>query len=395
MVWSYENIAPLLWVAYFLISALGTARPRRIVVPPPPAAGAPRIVVLVPVRGIGPATRRFFELLMAQDYPNFRVLLLVESAADPAVELLRVPGMERRARLVVAGEATASSQKVHNLLAGVEGIEPEDRVVVLCDADSILPANWLTQLTQPLRDGEAEVTTTFRMLIPRRRQLSLCLYAYADVSLALSARPPFTFYCWGGSTAVLADRLPRLDLPRFWQGAYSDDLAFSEAVRKARLKGKLMRHLLLPSDFDMSAAAVARFSRRQFFVLTQHMPLIALGAGLVPALPFLFWTSAIVRTVEGSVVAPYAMVAVFLLDALRAWLRYDGVRRVAGEEAARRFRCAALAGWALSVPLGPVAIVSVLRTFLMREVTWAGIRYRLRGPRKVEVLEREPPGRTD
>lgn len=389
---TYETVALSFWIVYFGISALAMARPRPHVVPPPPAAEAPLLAVLLPVRGISESSQRFVRLLMAQDYPNFRVLLLVESEQDPATALMQVPGMERRASLVIAGEATIGSQKVHNLLAGLERLTPDDRVVVFCDADSILPANWLTQLTQPLRSGKAEVATTFRMLIPKRRQLSLCLYAYADVTVALAPRPPRTLYCWGGSTAILADRLPRLDLPRRWRGVYSDDLAFSEAVKAERLKGVLLTDLLLPSDLDHSPREIKAFGKRQFFILTLHMPLTAFGAALVPLLPLVFWTSATVRAINGSTYALYVMGIVFVLDALRAWRRWDGVRRIAGPEAAKRFRCAALAGWSLALVFGPPAFISALGAYFRREVVWAGIRYRVRGKRDVRVIERAPPG---
>lgn len=395
MIWSYDTFALLAWIAYFLFSTLGTARPRLVRRPPPAPGEAPRIAVLVPVRGIGPATRRFFELLMAQDYPHFRVLLLVESADDPAAELMAVPGMAARAGLVVAGEATDSSQKVANLLAGLRALEPGDEIVVLCDADTILPPDWLTRLTQPLRDGEVEVTTGFRLLLPTRPTLGACLYAHTDVALALSRRPPFSLYCWGGSTAFRAASLPRLDLETAWRGAYSDDLAFSEAARKARLKGRVIRDLLLPTDFDQGSWSATDFGRRQFLVLRLHMPLVALGAALVPALPFIFWLTAIIRAAGGSTLALYAMGIVFTLDLLRAWLRYDAVRRIAGPEGARRYRCAAIAGWALAPLYGPLSLLSAISVYLMHRVTWAGIRYELRGPRQVRVLERRPPGRAE
>jgi len=386
----YDSIVLSLWVAYFLLVTLLVARPRPQVVPPPAAGDAPALAVLVPVRGYGPNAERFVDLLMAQDYPNFRVLLLVESATDPATRLMRRHGMAERASLVVGSETAVGAQKVANLLTGLAALRPSDRIVVFCDADSIPTLNWLTRLTQPLREGTAEVTTTFRLLIPKRPRWGSCNYAASDVAMALSPRPP-QLHCWGGATAVLADRLPRLELPRRWRGVSTDDSVLSEGVKAAKLKGKVLQDLLMPSEIDFSASEARRFARRQLLIFTLYIPVSAVCFAAIGALPTLFWISAAIKLSNGAWLAPYAMAAVFSLDGLRAWLRWDAVRRVAGADAARRWRCAALIGWLLAAPRGIAYITTAIAAFSMREVTWAGIRYRIHGPRDVRVIARTPP----
>ena len=60
--------------------------------------------------------------------PRYEVLFLVESTTDPAWEVLNriladVPGA--RASLIITGTAEGCSQKIHNLLVGLEHVAPE------------------------------------------------------------------------------------------------------------------------------------------------------------------------------------------------------------------------------------------------------------------------------
>jgi len=387
----HDEIVLILWIGYFLIATLLVPLPRRPRRSPPPGNGAPGLCVLLPVRGLSEANERLVDRLLAQDYPTFRVLLLVESADDPGALLMQRPGMAARAQLVIGGLATLGAQKLTSLLAGLAMLTAEDRIVVFCDADSLPPADWLTRLTAPLRSGEAEVATTFRLLLPRRPRLGSCAYAAADVALALAPRERRRVLCWGGSTAVLAARIPDLELPRRWRSVYNDDLVLSEGVAAAGLRGKVLLDLMLPSLIDVSLPAALRFERRQFLILRLYAPTQALLVALGFVLPLVFWVSATVKLLDGVALAPYAMATVFALDGLRAWRRSSAVCAIVGPELARRWRCAALLAWLLPAPLALMRLIGVLRAYALREVTWAGIRYRLHSPRDVRVVSRAPP----
>lgn len=387
----YSTVVLILWVSYFLVITIVAGRPLRRRPLPAVASDAPQICVLLPVRGLSASNETFVDRLMAQDYPRFRVLLLVESDDDPASQLMARPGMAERSALVVAGLATCGAQKMTNLLAGIDRLRPEDEIVVFCDADSLVPPDWLTRLTDPIRRGEVEVATTFRLLLPRRPRLGSCTYAAADVALSLAPRRKRPLLCWGGSTAVLASRLPALELRRRWQAVYNDDLVLSEGVAAAGLKGCVLPDLRLPTLIDFSLPAALRFERRQLLNFRLYFPIASLLISAAFVLPLVFWISATVKWASGVALAPYAMGAVFLLDGLRAWLRLRTIRANSGPELARHWRCAALLAWLLPLPLALLRLYAAIAAWRVREVEWAGITYDVRKPRDVRILARKPP----
>src|ERR1700759_3834918 len=77
------------------------------------------VAVIVPIKGASAATEAFLQALRHQDYPAYRIIAAVESERDPAFQLLQrhqqVPGAP--IEICVAGLASRSGQKTHNLLA--------------------------------------------------------------------------------------------------------------------------------------------------------------------------------------------------------------------------------------------------------------------------------------
>jgi ceramide glucosyltransferase len=88
---------------------------------------APFVTVIAPCKGDDDGLRRSLPRLAALDFPDYEVVFVVESETDPAYQQLSqwVQQHPGRFRLVVAGLATDSGQKVHNLLAGVAAARPD------------------------------------------------------------------------------------------------------------------------------------------------------------------------------------------------------------------------------------------------------------------------------
>jgi hypothetical protein len=92
-----------------------------------------------------------------------------------------------RIELVIAGEASQSAQKVHNLLAALATLQPQDRVVVLADTDIVPRPIGLERLIRPIalhRAGDQRLS----LANPGRPRLASRIVALADVSIATAAR---------------------------------------------------------------------------------------------------------------------------------------------------------------------------------------------------------------
>src|SRR2546421_6740185 len=81
----------------------------------------PFVNVFVPCRGLDDGLKENIDAILAQDYPAFEVIFISDRPDDPAFvvvqEARRTFEMNKgpSVRAVVAGPATDSGQKVHNL----------------------------------------------------------------------------------------------------------------------------------------------------------------------------------------------------------------------------------------------------------------------------------------
>src|SRR5215207_10077157 len=97
--------------------------------------GAPRALympfasVFVPCRGVDQGLRLNLLALFRQHYPAYELVFVSDRADDPALEIARQLSRElegetvARTRFIVAGRATGSGQKVHNLLAALTEVD--------------------------------------------------------------------------------------------------------------------------------------------------------------------------------------------------------------------------------------------------------------------------------
>src|SRR4051794_8202980 len=83
---------PLVWYGRFI------ARYRRPREPPPAGPDAPRVAVLLPLRGADPFLTTCLAGLLDQDYPRYCVRIVVDSADDPAWAMVRSAVAAARAK---------------------------------------------------------------------------------------------------------------------------------------------------------------------------------------------------------------------------------------------------------------------------------------------------------
>ena len=180
------------WIGTALVATYGVIRYRLSVRSLSPIADPPPAAIIVAIKGVSVGLPDFFDALHRQIYPRYRIVFVVEAQSDPAFAALepiaRCAG--GRIQLVIAGETSGPVQKVHNMLAALATLQPQDRVVVFADADMVPPADWLQQLVRPIALRRARVTSGYRWQIPADSRLASRIVALADVSIATAARIP-------------------------------------------------------------------------------------------------------------------------------------------------------------------------------------------------------------
>ncbi|MBI1982669.1 MAG: glycosyltransferase family 2 protein, partial [Acidobacteria bacterium] len=108
-----------------------------------PGDYAPPAAVIIPCKGIDSNFDSNLCNFLSQDYPVYQAIFVVASEKDAAhgylsARLIRSHGVESGARLktalVVAGYSDERAEKVHNLLRGLDAVDPAAEVLVFADA---------------------------------------------------------------------------------------------------------------------------------------------------------------------------------------------------------------------------------------------------------------------
>jgi cellulose synthase/poly-beta-1,6-N-acetylglucosamine synthase-like glycosyltransferase len=363
--------------------------------------------VVVPCRGIDQGFRENIAALFRQDYPRYELVFAFDDANDPALSL--VEQIERdfngaladdpprvSSRVVVAGRAESSGQKVHNLRVAVSEVNPACEVLVFVDTDARVRADWLRSLIAPLADRSVGAATGYRWFVPTARGgISSTLRAVwnASISSALGENVRRNF-CWGGSTAIMRETFDRLDILAEWSGALSDDYALTRALQRADLPITFVPRCLTASHEDCSWRELFEFTTRQLKitrVYAPHLWRIVLASNLIFC--SVFYGGIVISITRSMRVQSFALplafvVMIFVLGALKAHLRLRAVSLILAREGVRVRgfeRAAHLTLWTLTAAL---FLWNALAAAFSRRITWRGITYELKSPTETVIIAR-------
>jgi len=338
----------------------------------------PRVVVFCPCRGVDDEFASNVRSILNQDYPNFRVVFVVDSESDPAVEALRALD----ANVLVAGAASGRGQKVHNLIYGVENAAGDAEVFVFCDADARFPRNWITNLLAPLQREDVAVSTGYRWYAAESGSLPALLRSSWNASVVTALGDHDRNFAWGGSMALRRDVFNSLEILEEWNGALSDDYAVTRAAQRAGKRVVFVPQCLIPSYGDCTWAELLEFTTRQILITRIYDPRT-------------WWTALVSQTIFtiafwGALTFPEPLpvitLALYLLAAIKSYLRYKAVSTILSAPALSRD----LASYVLSPPLTALLFeYNLLRSLFTRTLTWRQIRYTLISPTQTVVHEKD------
>ena len=127
---------------------------------------APAVSILKPVKGADPSTRESLQSWLRQNYAGpVEVLFGVSDTDDPVCEIIRALLVENpaaNARLVVCSHLVGANTKVAKLVQ-LEKLAQHD-LILICDADVRVAADFLASLVAPLRDEKIALVNCFYRL---------------------------------------------------------------------------------------------------------------------------------------------------------------------------------------------------------------------------------------
>jgi hopene-associated glycosyltransferase HpnB len=328
----------------------------------------PRVAVVVPARDEAETIGAALRSLLAQDYPDLRIVLVDDGSTDGTGEIARGLADER---LTVLAGATRPAGWSGKLWAVAQGIEAagEAEMVLLSDADIVHEPGHLSALVAQIEIGCDMVSEMValscdspaeRALVPAFVYFFQLLYPFARVNDPLSA----TAAAAGGTILIRRRALKRIGGMEAVRGALIDDVALAAAVKKggriwlghSRLARSLRRY--------PHAADIWRMVARTAYVQLRFSPWLLAATTLAMALIWLV----------GPAAALFAHGWVQMLG-LAIW----GVQAASYAPTLGRFGLSAL--WAPLIPLVALfymaaTIGSAVNHYSGRGVVWKNRAYR-------------------
>ena len=355
----------------------------------PLPAYQPFVSVIAPGRGFEAGLAENLRPLLTQDYPRYEVLFVFDRADDPAIEVVEqlTTATNVTTQIVIAGPATDTGQKVHNLRVASTQVDAESEVLVFVDTDVRPGRQWLKQLVAPLADEVLGASTGYRWFIPERGGLASRLRSVWNASIASALGGDTTKnFCWGGSTAIRRMTFDRLAVNDRWHGTVSDDFTITSVLKEAKLPIHFTPNCLVASVGDCDFKELLEFTTRQIKITRVYashlwLPLL-LGSALFT---IAFFGGLILIGVYPRSSAAYLFpLIIFALGATKSFIRFRAVSLVlktSGPDLVAH------------VLLWPFASLLYLYNAIVagfsKRITWRGITYELKSPREAVIISRD------
>ena len=345
-----------------------------------------RVALFAPCKGLDIDIEANLRAILRQDYDNYEVTFIVESTDDPVYGAIRramaahawVP-----ARIVVAGRATDSGQKVHNLRVATQHISQRIAYLAFVDSDARPRPEWLRTLVSRLDQSGIGAVTGYRWFTPARPTIANALVYSMNCDVVSLLTRSSHYLIWGGSWAIRRETFESIGLRDAWKGTLSDDLVASRLMRKAKLGVQFEPGCVVASPLDMSLGQAMSFIRRQYLVArlyTFDWWLFSLVAATFSNALWLCNLGALGLGLFTGVLSPWIPLAIsivlYLVMVYRGSVRQDLVKTYFPHWQQASHRIRAFDIWAN--PLVEFAHwIGVVSAGVGRFVRWRGIGYRV------------------
>ena len=350
----------------------------------------PFVSVIAPGRGLEAGLVENLRSLLTHDYPRYEVVFVFDKPNDPAIKLVddltstyAIP-----ARTIIAGPATDSGQKVHNLRMAVTQVDPQSEAFVFVDTDARPEKHWLRKLVAPLADESLGASSGYRWFIPEKGGLASRLRGIwnASIASALGGDTSKNF-CWGGSTAIRRETFANLNVSERWRGTVSDDFTITSVLKEAKLPIHFTPNCLVASVGDCDFEELVEFTTRQIKITRVYAPHLWLPLLLGSAIFVIaFFGGLILIGVYPRSPAAYIFPAViFALGAIKSFIRFRAISGIL--QTSRRDLLAHVLLWPFASLL---YLYNTIVAAFSRRIKWRGITYELKSPTEAVIISREP-----
>ena len=365
-------------------------------------AAAPKALVILCLRGGDPFLSRCIRGLVSQDYPDYEICFLVDSADDPARAVLQRELASHdfdRFEIQILSEPLAScSLKCSSLVQALQSRLDSQGFVALLDADTIPHRGWLRELATALHGAGIGAATGNRWYMPET--ISMGAMTRHAWNAAAVVQMYWYSIAWGGTLAIKFDCIRRAKLMDRWRNALCEDTMLCTQLKKINQRIAFVPSLMMVNREDCSLPSFYGWVKRQLLTARLYHPLwfAVVGHGVSSAALLLWGGTACIgyaftgRTTD-SMVSLVAMLTFHLfLSLMLPWMEsaVSRIVRARGESADwnRGLRWWQL-GWYVWTTqwIYTAALMGCLRS---RRIDWRGIDYDVRGPFDIRMLGYRP-----
>lgn len=353
----------------------------------------PNVTIVLSLRGRDPFLESCITNLIQQDYPDFRLKVIVDSESDPAWGAIHAIQAEFGARSfdvsVLRERRRSCSLKNSSILQALGELPRECEIVAFVDADAITHPSWLRELVTPLADSEVGCTTGIRWFAPADHSLATRMRCYWNVvaaSMIYNSSTP-----WGGSMAVRRSVLES-GLAEEWSRMFCEDAHTISHLTRRGLKLVCVPEATIANLETTSISGCVRFVNRQMLIFRLYhkmwwavVAMILFCAVLRGVHIDLIIRSAIHGAWTDLVLLLCIHPAILLVTKYEAW-RLDSAARKMMQGRGRQVPNIPMPEFFGYFATEVMFLVSLIYSLSARQVTWRGIKYRIHGPQKIKML---------
>lgn len=362
----------------------------------------PSAAVVLALRGPDPKLPETLRALLRLDYPDYQVVLVVDSEHDSVLEAvneLRSEDLMARVKIsILQNHRTTCSLKCSSLVQAVEELDSSVKVVAFIDGDAKPHTAWLKELVEPLADETIGCTGGNRWYMPSDGSMGgLVRYFWntgAAVQMFTNGIP------WAGSMAMTRKTIDKIDLLVEWKQALSVDATVHRQLCAHKLKFYFAAGVLMGNRENIGLTeflgwvtrqmAAARTWHRRFVAVKLRAAQVVLMHALPPlVLGLALWQG---RT-TAAVIAAAALPAFWGASLVMLAFLENAARRVliARGDSERWITRAVLlnAPWAF-IWAHFAFLQTFCRSLSCHSVSWRGIEYELKPNGKVRMIHYHP-----
>lgn len=367
-----------------------------------PDSKAPPAEVILCLRGADPFLKNCLAGLLDQDYPDYRVRIIVDGPHDPAHRALHeVLGQYPPSRVRVENlthRYPTCSLKCSALVQAVNSLDPRTEIVAQIDADTVPHRTWLRELATALVPADVGAATGNRWYMPKGESLGALVRFVWNASAVTQML--HHQIAWGGTMATKARVFRESDLLTRWRQAFCEDAMMHSALDEMGLRLAFVPSLMMVNRENIGVREFYRWIKRQMLIVRHYhtawrsillqcvlatftplagLGLLIFGAGAENSIngPILQWSL-------NSFAVSFLVCLLPLIGAIRKivarrgeptfWITWRGILKMF-----------------VAFPLTPVVYAAaILGAAFARQADWRGIRYQFAGPWQVRMEQYLP-----